>query len=355
MVPAVVATVFLAACGSASAPTTQVSARPYPTAASGTLHIYNWTNYIDPAEIDRFTKETGITVVLDVYDSNETMLAKLQSGSTGYDVIFPSDYMVTQLKQLGLILPIDIAHFPNAKNIKDEFVSVPWDSDRMYSAPYMYGTTGIACDPAGSDCSAVKSWHDFFTSKDPKLSTIKDEMEVVSAALRAVGVSGDQLCTATTDKFAQAEKLLADFSPMAVDSDSSTERMLNSTSTLELTWNGEAHRMRTKLPNLEYIYPTEGVNRWADNMAVPVGATNPDAAMVFINWMMDPKNIGAESNFTGYDNSIVGSLAFMEPTITSDPAVVPPADVVSRMSAFPDCPQDVRDLYSQVFTTWLAK
>lgn len=341
----------LAACG--SSPTSEPTRGAFPTAASGVLHVYNWTDYIDRDQIALFEQETGITVELDVYDSNETLIAKLQNGGTGYDVIFPSDYAVSALRQLNLLSEIDLPAFPNFDSVKPEFKDVAWDPGRRYSAPYMYGTTGIACNPASFDCSSISSWRDYFTTSDPKVSSIKDEGDVVSAALRAVGVPGDQLCTAPRTAFVDAQKLLAGFRPRAIDSDSSTERMLNGDSDLMQTWNGEIRRMRTRIPDIVYIYPSEGVNRWADNMAVPVSAQNPAAAKVFINWMMDPQHIAAQSAYTGYDNSIVGSAQYMPADLTSDPAIVPPAGVL--MHPAPDCPQEVRDLYSEVFTSWLAQ
>jgi spermidine/putrescine transport system substrate-binding protein len=343
----------LAACRSADTTQPATSASGFPTSAAGTLHLYNWTDYLDRGQLAEFTKETGIEVVLDVYDSNETMMAKLQNGGTGYDVIFPSDYAVTALREAGLLVPIDVQSFPNFPNIKPEFQSVPWDEQREYTAPYMYGTTGIACNPNKSNCAAITSWHDYFTTTDPSVSSIKDEGDVVSAALRAVGVPSTDLCTSDKSQYAAALNLLKGFHPMAIDSDSSTERMLNGDSGLMQTWNGEIRRMRTRIPDIIYIYPVEGVNRWSDNMAVPVGAQNIDAAKVFINWMMDPQHIAAQSNYTGYDNSIEGASAYMGADLTSDPAIIPPAGV--SMNPTPDCPQQVRDLYSEVFTTWLAQ
>mgnify|MGYP003348526524 CR=1 FL=1 len=107
-------------------------------------------------------------------------------------------------------------------NIKDAYRNVPWDPQRQFSAPFMYGTTGIVCNPAASNCDAITSWRDYFTTTDPKVSSIKDELEVVSAALRAVGVPAADLCKPDSAAFQRASDLLAGFSPMAIDSDSST-------------------------------------------------------------------------------------------------------------------------------------
>ena len=146
---AVALVISLAGCGSETTASNSDTANQgtatdaFPTSGSGELHLYNWTDYIDPAELERFTAETGIEVMLDTFDSNETLLAKLQSGSTGYDVIVPSDYMVQQMIELNLLQDIGVKDFPKAKNIQPEAVNVPFDDGRNFTAPYMYGTTGI--------------------------------------------------------------------------------------------------------------------------------------------------------------------------------------------------------------------
>ena len=351
----------LAACGgtttvNGSAPTQSTdSSAPFPTSGSGELHVYNWTDYVDSNELARFEKETGIKVILDVYDSNETMLAKLQSGATGYDVIFPSDYMVAQLKDLKMLQQIDVANFPNGKNIKPEMINTYWDPGRKFTAPYMYGTSGIACLLSDPECSKINSWHDYFTSTSTKINELKDQQEVVSVALRATGTASTDLCTTDKTKYQSAQELLKNFHPSVIESDGALERIVSGTSTISHIWNGEAHRLWMQNKEMRYIYPSEGLNLWADNIAVPVGAPNLDNAKIFINWMMDPKNIAAESNYTGYDNSIIGSSEFMNESMKNDSAVVVPADKLSLLTPTPYCSTEVRNLYTQVFTTWLSQ
>jgi len=352
--------ISLAACGSSStAGKTSASSETlntaFPVPSGGELHVYNWTDYLDSNEISRFESETGIKVILDVFDSNETMLAKMQSGATGYDVIFPSDYMISQMRELNMLQDVNVASFPNAVNIKQEMLNVYWDPGRKFTAPYMDGTTGIICYPVDPECARIKSWHDYFTSTSPKIGSLKDPVEVVSAALRAVGVKGADLCTTDRTQYLKAQDLLKNFKPSVVESDGGLERLINGTNTLMQIYNGEAHRARSKKPELTYIYPSDGVNQWADNMAIPVGAPNLDNAKIFMNWLMDPKNIAAESNYTGYENGITGSHAFMNADVKGDPAVVPPTDVMNRLTPTPNCPQEVRDLYTKVFTTWTSQ
>lgn len=349
---------LLSACGGettadAGAGETAAATGDFPTTGSGVVNLYNWTDYIDPEELKRFTAETGIEVILDTYDSNETLLAKLQSGATGYDVLVPSDYMVQQMVDLGLLQVIDTTSFPNGGLIKDNQVDVYWDPGRKYTAPWNYGTTGIACNfVAEPECANIKSWKDYFTAGLPKMDSLKDQVEVVSAALRATGVAGDDLCTTDTAKYIAAEELLAGFKPNIIESDGGIERVLGGTSNVRHAWNGSTHRMTVENPDVQYIYPSDGLNLWADNLAVPVGAPNLDNAKIFINWMMGAEAAGRQSNFSGYDNGIKGSEAFMNEALKTNPAVVVPADKVALISPLPNCSEEARELYTQVFTTW---
>lgn len=349
---------LLSACGGettadAGAGETAAATGDFPTTGSGVVNLYNWTDYIDPEELKRFTAETGIEVILDTYDSNETLLAKLQSGATGYDVLVPSDYMVQQMVDLGLLQVIDTTSFPNGGLIKDNQVDVYWDPGRKYTAPWNYGTTGIACNfVAEPECANIKSWKDYFTAGLPKMDSLKDQVEVVSAALRATGVAGDDLCTTDTAKYIAAEELLAGFKPNIIESDGGIERVVGGTSNVRHAWNGSTHRMTVENPDVQYIYPSDGLNLWADNLAVPVGAPNLDNAKIFINWMMGAEAAGRQSNFSGYDNGIKGSEAFMNEALKTNPAVVVPADKVALISPLPNCSEEARELYTQVFTTW---
>ncbi|MEY2634310.1 MAG: hypothetical protein RIS75_250 [Actinomycetota bacterium] len=345
----------LAACGGDSGAGDENTDGAFPTPNGGEVRLYNWTDYIDPELLKEFTEETGIKVVLDTFDSNETMLAKLQAGGTGYDVVVPSDYAVKQMIDLGLAIDIKVNTFPNAGNIKDNLVDVYWDPGRSYSAPYMYGTTGIAVNTKNADAAAIKSWKDFFAADDlTAVDVLKDQTEVVSAALRAVGVPTVDLCTTDKTKYAAAQKLLENFKPKIINSDGGIERMTKESSIVRMAWNGSAHRMTVEVPEIKYVYPAEGLNLWADNFVVPVGAPNVDNAKIFINWMMGAEAAAKASNFSGYDNGIKGSDAFMDESLKTDPAVVMSAEATALASPTPNCDLEARDLYTEVFTTWIT-
>ena len=342
-----------AATSAAAGGETPAPAGDFPAPNGGELNLYNWTDYISPDLLKRFESETGITVNLDNYDSNETLLAKLQAGGANYDVIVPSDYMVAQMIELGLLQEVDPAAFPNGQNIKPEFLDVYFDPGRKYTAPYMYGTTGIAYDPTKTG-GEVTSWADFFDPNSPaagKIGTLNDQVEVIHAALRAVG---SQPCSPNKEDYVKVEELLKNWKPgvAVINSDGVIGRMASGEQTMHMMWNGAFTRAQADNPNLKYVYPAEGINLWQDNFAIPVGAQNVDNAKIFMNWMMDPKNIGEATNFVGYDNGVTGSDTYMTPELGSNPAVVIPEEFKALAQPTPGCPVEVIDLYDQVWTNF---
>lgn len=325
----------------------------FPTPNGGSLNLYNWTDYISPELLKRFESETGITVNLDNFDSNETMLSKLQAGGANYDVVVPSDYMVAQMIELGLLQEMDFASFPNGGNIKPNFMDVYFDPGRVYSSPYMYGTTGVAYDPTKTG-GELTSWTDFFDADSPvagKIGTLNDQIEVVHAALRAVG---SQPCSTDRADYVKVEELLNTWKPSVavINSDGVIGRIGSGEQDMHMMWNGAFTRAEADRPELEYLYPIEGLNLWSDNFAVPVGAQNVDNAKIFINWMMDPANIGEATNFVGYDNGITGSDVYMDEALANNPAVIIPAEFVDRAVPTPGCSIEALDLYDQVWTSF---
>ena len=346
-----VASTAASAAGSSAAPAASATAAAFPTSSGGDLNLYNWSDYIPPEEIKRFEEETGIKVHLDVYDSNDSMIAKLQAGGANYDVIVPTDYAVAQLIELGLLEEVDPASFPNGQYISPEQMDLYFDPGRKFSAPYMFGTTGVAYDPTKSG-GEIATWADYYASDNPaagNISVLNGQNDVVSTALRAVGA---QPCSTNREDYVAVEALLKGFKPnvKVIGSDGTISRMASGETSVAMMWNGDFHRAAKDNKNLRWVYPSEGVSMWVDNLAVPKGAENLDNAKIFINWMMDPKNIAEASNFTAYGNGITGSDAFMDSALAQDPAIATPADKATLLSAVPLCTQEAIDLYTKVFT-----
>ena len=319
----------------------------------GELNLYNWTDYISEDLLARFTEETGIAVNLSNYDSNETMLATLAAGATGYDVIVPSDYIIPQLIEQDLIQPIDAFAMENAANIDPAFLDPYFDVGRVYTAPYLYGTTGLAVDTSQVP-EPPTSWAEFFAvpeGSDGSIGMMNDQIEVIHAVLRAVGA---QPCSTDPADYAAAEELLDAFKPSVsvINSDGIIERMASGENSIHMEWNGAAYRSSLENPNLVYVYATDGLTLWQDNFAVPAGAPNLEQAKVFINWMMDPQNIAEATNWNAYGNAIIGSDAFVDEELASSPMVVPSAEQLSYAAPVQTCPLEATDLYDRLWTSF---
>lgn len=319
--------------------------------AAGELFLYNWSNYFPPDLLTKFEKDTGIKVTLDVYDSNETMLAKLQAGASGYDVVVPSDYMVKIMIEEGLAEKIDAGQMENFKNVMAPHNQQPFDPERAYSAPYMWGTTGFTYDSAKVG-ELEQSWKEVFEPKDAlkgQIAMLNDEVEVYNAAAYYLGVSK---CTEDTKEAQKILDVLEAQKPFVAtyNSDGTIDRLAAGEVLAHMQWNGASHRTKEKLPTAVYMYPKEGISFWADNFVVPTSAPNKENAKIFVNWMLAPENAAIASNFTGYMNAIRGSEGFMDAALNADPAVAMPEEYADRLRPTIDCSAAARELRNKVWT-----
>lgn len=317
------------------------------------LNLYNWSNYIDPALLNRFTAETGIKVNLGVYESNAQMLAKLEAGARGYDVIVPTDYMVQIMIKKGLLQRIYRNAFPNKSNLKSEFENPYFDRGRFYTIPYLHGTTGFAY-LKDKVSPAPTTWKEFFAaipSYSGKTTIFDDKKEAIDAALRA---NGYKVCTRNTAQLQAALNTLKSIKPHlnTIASSGNIGRLSSGTSVLLMMYNGATYKAKLANSNVVYVYPKDGMPLWQDNFAIPVGATNLDNARIFLNWMMNPKNIAQASNWAGYNNGIAGSDKFLNAEMQTDPAFNPSAEQMSNAKAMAPCSTAVNDLYTKVWTSF---
>jgi spermidine/putrescine transport system substrate-binding protein len=328
-----------------------------PTLAqSKELHLFNWSNYMSPDLLKRFEAETGIKVTLDTYDSNETMLAKLQAGGGGYDVVVPSGPTLQTMIRNGLLLQIDAGQMVNFKNVRAPFDKPTFDSQRAYSVPYMWGVTALAYDSAKLPSGKIEdTWKELFDPRPEfagRIGMLKDVGEVFLAAAYYLGFDA---CTSNAAQGQQILELLQKqkSAVKVYNSEGTVDRVASGDVAMQLMWNGSFHRAHKKLPTLIYVYPREGLNLWGDNLAVPKGATNTENAKVFLNWMMDPSNAAEASNYTGYNNAISGSDRFLDTSLREDPAVNPPEEMIARFRPSRECPKQALDLREKIWTRLL--
>ena len=339
--------------GAAALLAVAVTAAGAGPAGAKELFFYNWSNYFPPDLLKKFEAETGIRTTLDVYDSNETLLAKLQAGATGYDVVVPSDYMIPVMVRDGMLERIDAKAMPNFGNIAPNFLGLAFDPERAYTVPYMWGTTGFTYDskrvPGGK---LEESWKAFFeppAALAGQIAALNDEVEMWNAAAYYLGIDK---CTAKPEDGKRILDVLEAQKPAVAtyNSDGTIERMIAGEVIMHQQWNGASHRTREKLPSAVYVYPKEGVSFWMDNFAVVKGAPHLEEAKTFIDWMLKPENMAAASNFTGYNNAVPASGQFLDAALRDDPAVIAPPEMEARFRPARDCGDDARELRNRVWT-----
>lgn len=320
------------------------------------LLLFNWSNYMSPDLLKRFEAETGIKVTLDTYDTNESMLAKLQAGGAGYDVVVPTGPTLQQMIGDGLVLKVDANAMANFKDVKKPFDHPTFDPERSYSVPYMWGSTGIVFDTAKVAGGKIDdSWKELFDPRPDfvgKIGMLKDMGEVMTAAAYYLGF--DQ-CTEKPEEGQKILELLEKQKPAVkiYSAEGTVDRVAGGEVTMEHMWNGSFHRAHAKLPTIAFVYPREGLNLWGDNLAVPKGAKHVENAKLFLNFLMDPKNAAEASNFTGYNNAIAGSEQYLKEDLRNDSAFNTPEPMVARLKPTRLCSKAALDLRERIWTRLL--
>jgi len=254
------------------------------------LNIYSWVDNFDPEVIADFEKKYGVKVNYDVYSSNEEMLAKLQasSGASPYDLIQPSDYMVTAMIEMNLLEELNKENIPNAKNIIANFQTPPYDPGNRYSLIYTWGVTGIAYNKKYVK-GPIESWNDLWNDEyKNRLVLLNDSREVIGMSLIKNGFSNStsnvkEIETAVND----LKKLLPNV--MAFDTDTIKAKFIAEEAWIGTVWSGDAALIRQENPDIEFVVPKEGATIWADTLAIPKGAKNKELAEKFINYLLEPE------------------------------------------------------------------
>ncbi len=351
--------------GGTAAPATEPPATGIQAAADactlgetdGNLNLYNWTEYIptgslaEEAEVTdllaAFEEESGVSVVLTEYDSNETMLAQIDAG-VGYDVVVPSDYMVSIMKDAGLLVKLNPDAVPNLSNIAAEFTNLPYDPGNQYSAPYQWGTTGIGYAYGTIDDEDGVSWGVIF---DPAMSAdnagfislLDDERETMGAALIYLGYSLNTTNEAEVDEAAALIKETKD--QLAAFSSSGYWDLLTSGETVvSQGWNGDflaAYDAASTddydaYEDFGYAIPTEGAAAWVDTIAIPSTAEHPCSAQTFVNFILDGFNGGELTNYNYYASPNAAAAEYIYEEILEDPSIYPLPEVLDRLEFFED-------------------
>lgn len=312
------------------------------------LNFYNWSEYVAESTIPDFEERTGARVTQDTYASNEELLAKLQAGGTGYDVIVPSDYMVAIMSKSDVIQELDFSKIPNFDNIGENFKGLSYDPENRWSVPYQWGTTGILYNKR--EIGPIENWDPMFDERySGQIAMINDVRETLGAALMRLGYSINATDQAQLE---EAKRMLIQQKPLLrgyFDSTEISPQVANGDILLGHVFSGEGILTAIENEGLEYIIPRPAATRWTDNMCIPRGARNPELAHEFINYIL-AREPGAElTNYTYYGTPNEAALPLIDEELKEIPQWNPSDEVFERLQIIEDVGEATRE-YERIFT-----
>ncbi|MGL4849623.1 MAG: ABC transporter substrate-binding protein [Clostridium sp.] len=313
------------------------------TSTGKVLNVYNWGDYIDPTLITQFEQETGIKVNYNTYDTNETMYAKIKSGSSDYDIVVPSDYMIEKMIKENLLEKIDFSKIPNYKYIGSQFKHLSYDPTDEYSVPYMWGTIGIAYNSKYIK-GPITSWKDLWNPKYKDqivmFDSVRDSMAI---ALKSLGYS---MNSTNPEQIKEAGALLREQKPLvlAYFVDEVKDALLSGEATIAPVWSGDAAYMMSEDPDIKYVIPKEGSNEWFDALAIPKNAPHKEAAEEFINFLCNPENGLKNVEYIGYQTPIPKTFDMLPEDIKKE---YPTKEQLKNCQIYTDLNQKTLDLYDE--------
>jgi spermidine/putrescine transport system substrate-binding protein len=302
------------------------------------LNIYNWADYMNPDVLKKFEKQYNCRVVLDTFDSNEAMYAKLKAGAQGYDLIFPTSYMVGIMKEQGMLQPLKHDLIPNLGNVDRKYLALTEDPQMEYSVPYMISITGIGYNKTRLG-ELEPTWNLFTKPEVSKRCTLLNDMrETIGAALKSLGYS---LNTVSDKELAEAQQVVIGWKKNIAKFE--VEEALRGLASAEFllvhAYNGDILQAMDESEDLAFVVPKEGTSIASDDMVIPAGADQVELAHAFINFIHDPANSAENMEFVFYlspntEGQKLVSQEFRDnPAIFIDPAVIAKSEVIRDLGA----------------------
>ncbi|CAE6755910.1 polyamine ABC transporter substrate-binding protein [Paraburkholderia haematera] len=340
---------------------------PSAHAEDQVVNVYNWGNSIGKDTVANFEKATGIKVVYQEFDSNETLQAKLLSGSSGYDVVVPSDIFWARQLQAGIFQKIDAGKVANFSKLDPQILKLlaADDPGNRYGVPWSWGTDGLGINvekvkaALGND-APLNSWsllfdpHNAQKLKSCGISMIDSPVDAFGIAL--LYLKKDPNSNNPAD-YQQAYELLKTIRPYITqfNSNSYINDLAGGDICLAFGWSGDVNSARLaaegahKPYHVKYVIPDGGTAIWFDMMAIPKDAPHPEAALKWINFVLSEKESANLTNDTSYPSAVPSSQHLVNPNVLADPAVFPPPEVYRRLIVGKPMPAELQRLQNRLW------
>ena len=316
------------------------------------VYVYSWGDYLDPTTLEMFEDETGIRVVLDEFDTNESMYPRVSAGAVHYDVICPSDYMIEKMIGHGLLQPLDFDRLPNArKYIGQKFFeqSRAFDPENKYSVPYCWGTVGIIYDTTKID-EPIDSWAVLWDERYRNEILMQDSPR--DALMVPLKLKGHSLNSTNPDELNEARDLLIAQKPLvqAYVIDEAKDKLISGEAALGVVFSGEALMISLENEDMEFVVPKEGTNFWIDGWVLTRDAENVENAHKFIDFMCRPEIAVINFDYLGYSTPNVAVRELEEDEdIKNSPVAFPDPEVYEDQETYKYFGEAMDRIYSDLW------
>ncbi|EJU19873.1 ABC transporter, solute-binding protein [Peptoanaerobacter stomatis] len=313
-----------------------------------TLNVYNWGDFIDPDVINMFEEETGIKVNYENFNNNEELLAKIEAGSTNYDVLFPSDYMVGIMREKGLLQTLDYSNIPNAKYIDERFVGLNYDPKQEYNVPYMWQTVGISYN-SKVVTDPVDSWDILWNEKYKRnIIMLDSSRDTIGITLKKLGYSlntkNDKELEEAKEELIKQKELVSSYQV-----DYYKTALIGGEADMSLAWSGDAMYIKSENPDFEYSIPKEGTNVSIDCMVIPTQSLHKKEAEMFINFMNKPEVAAKNAEYIKYSSPNLEAIKLLPDEEKNNPQMYPEGSIESLGEIFIDL-GDYNQVYDKIWT-----
>lgn len=344
--------VLLGSCGGSE--TKSPEEYPNPELVGTTLNVFNWGENISDGSEDsmdinaEFERRTGIKVNYTTYDSNEAMYAKLKSGAVSYDIIIPSDYMIGRLISEDMLKKIDLTQIPNYKNIDDKYKNMYFDPNNEYSVPYTVGMVGLIYNTTMVD-EAPDSWSVMWDEKyADDILTFNNPRDAFAIAQLLLGQDLNSTDKAEWD--AAKNKLIEQNAVLQGRvMDEVYNKMEGGNAAIAPYYAGDFLTMKDNNDDLEFVYPKEGVNIFVDSMCVPSSCQNYEAALMYINFMLEPDVGLANAEYICYASPNTTVVNNPDYSLKDSEVLYPSEENMPKTQYFHDLDPEIRSYYESLW------